>query len=108
MICKCQMKFCSNVVTLITGPVIFHLKPKTPDGQPLKRYFCKSNMHLANDCPNKGGTQKDSEDIHGHFFSNGVQQCYLDQVVSESLHSILLDFGCSSTNFWKKLAKLLY
>ena len=96
------MKFCShkdqkNVVMLIIIVVGTERNPFGPDVQPLQCYICKSIMYLVNNCPNKSDAQKDFDDIHVQFFANGVKQCYLNQVVPESLNSALLYSGWSST-----------
>ena len=78
--------------------------PLGPDGKPLQCHACKSIMHFLNDCPDKDRV-KNQEEVHVQLFTKVVQQCFMEQIVSESLNCALLDSGCSSTvcgNNWLK------
>ena len=69
--------------------------PNGPDGKSLQCHACKSIMHFRNECPDKGFLPKSTEQVHVQLYSS--EQCFLEQVVSESLNCALLDSGCSST-----------
>ena len=69
--------------------------PIGPDGKPMQCHACKSIMHFKGDCPDKDVIPRGSEQVHFQLYSN--EQCFLEQVVSESLNCALLDCGCSST-----------
>ena len=59
-------------------------------------HFSLGNVII--DCPdkpvNKSATNK--ETVHVQLFAKGVEQCFLEQVVSETLNCALLDTGCSA------------
>ena len=69
--------------------------PNGPDGNPLQCHACKSIVHFKNECPDKNAMSKGHEQVHVQLYSS--EQCFLEQIVSESLNCALLDFGCSST-----------
>ena len=73
--------------------------PVGADGQQLQCHICKSVMHFSYHCPHKDkGKKSDSvTKVDVHFFTDEVEQCFMEQVVSESLNCALLDSGCSST-----------
>ena len=60
--------------------------PTGADGHQLQCHLCKSIMHLMKDCPDKETLSKTSGSVHVQFFADGVEQCFMEQVVSESLN----------------------
>ena len=65
-----------------------------PDGYPRRCNVCESIYHFANACPEIDSV---SEEVHVQLYTKGVSQCFLEQVVSESLNCALLDTGCTAT-----------
>ena len=62
---------------------------------------------IASDKPvNKAATNQ--ETVHVQLFAEGVEQCFLEQVVLETLNCALLDTSCSANVcVWYQLAAML-
>ena len=66
-----------------------------PDGKPTKCLVCESIFHYAKDCPEN---KKPAFQEHSvQYFTKEIEQCFLKQVVSETLNCALIDTGCSAT-----------
>ena len=70
--------------------------PLDANGYPTKCYVCQSTFHYAKDCPDNDEKSQNVQEVHIQLFTEKVEQCYLEQVVSESLNCALIDTGCSS------------
>ena len=65
------------------------------DGKPTKCIVCESIFQYARDCPDN---KKPAFQEHSvQYFSKEIEQCFLKQVVSETLNCPLIDTGCSAT-----------
>ena len=65
------------------------------DGKPTKCLVCESIFHNARDCPDN---KKPAFQEHSvQYFTKEIEQCFLEQVASETLNCALIDTGCSVT-----------
>ena len=70
-----------------------------PEGKPTKCLVCESIFHYARHCPDN---KKPAFHEHSvQYFTKEIEQCFLEQVVSETLNCALIDTECSAT-VWGK------
>ena len=75
-----------------------HRNPAGRNGRPTRCHICQFIFHWAIDCPDKAVNKAatNQETVHVQLFAEGVEQCFLEQVVSETLNCALLYTGCSA------------
>ena len=66
-----------------------------PDGKPTKCIVCESIFHYARGCPDNN--KPTLQEHYVWYFTKEIKQCFLGQVVSETLNCALIDTGCSTT-----------
>ena len=66
-----------------------------PDGRLTKCIVCESIFHHAKDCPDNKKLTFQEHSVQ--YFTKKIEQCFLRQVVSETLNCALIDTGCSAT-----------
>ena len=67
------------------------------DGRPTQCHSCGSIYHWLPQCPNSSENKKPvSKEVHISYLTEQVEQCFLEQEVSETLNCAVVDSGCTS------------
>ena len=67
------------------------------DGRPTQCHSCGSIYHWLPQCPNSSENKKPvTKEVNISYLTEQVEQCFLEQEVSEALNSAVVDSGCTS------------
>ena len=67
------------------------------DGRPTQCHSCGSIYHWLPQCPNSSENKKPvTKEVHISYLTEQVEQCFLEQEVSEALNCAVVDSGCTS------------
>ena len=71
--------------------------PIGQDGRPTQCHSCGSIYHWLAQCPNSSENKKPvTKEVHISYLTEQVEQCCLEQEVSEALNCAVVDSGCTS------------
>ena len=67
------------------------------DGRPAQCLSCGAMYHWLPQCPNSSENMKPvAKEVHISYLTEQVEQCFLEQEVSEALNCAVVDSGCTS------------
>ena len=67
------------------------------DGRPTQCHSCGSIYHWLPQSPNSSENKKPvTKEVHNSYLTEQVEQCFLEQEVSEALNCAVVDSGCAS------------
>ena len=77
--------------------------PSDANGFVTKCMVCRSIYHWAKDCPDRNAMYAvcQEEEVHIALFSKPVRECYVENLLGETLSDAIIDSGCTKSVFSK-------